>query len=136
MGPLSTDRWERARREMVSRWKLILEKVEARDEGGVLALANMMDEFCEVAVEERKAAAGDRKDPAVPVLKFPPEPDISGRCAFCRAFTEIGGCFGLLHSLNKAVLERRWPTARRVAEEHLERLEALRFSHSPADTVH
>jgi len=121
---------------MVSRWKLILDKVEERDEGGVLALANMMDEFCEVAVEERKAAAGDRKDPAVPVLKFPPEPDISGRCAFCRAFSEIGGCFGLLHALNKAVLERRWPAARRVAEEHLERLETLRFSRSPTDTVH
>jgi hypothetical protein len=83
-------------------------------------------------VNERRAVAGDRRDPAVPVLKFPPDADVSGRCAFCRAFMSRGGCFGPLHALNKAILNRQWTTARRVAEEHLELLLGLEFTRRTA----
>ena len=127
MAPLSAKQWEQAQQEMVKRWSLILQKIDAQDEGEVLALANMMDEFCEVAADERKAAAGDRHDPAVPVLKFPPDADVVGRCTFCRAFMSLGGCFGPLHDLNKAILDGRWAIARKVAEDQLQRLRTLRF---------
>lgn len=136
MGPPTTKQWDRALQEMVRRWRLILEKIDLHDEGAILALANMMDEFCEVAVMERRAASSDRDDPAVPVLKFPPDDAMRGRCVFCRAFVSLGGCFGPLHALNKAVLERRWAIARRVAEEHLDRLRTLDFSRQPGGTVH
>lgn len=129
-------RWEDARQEMLKRWRRILQKIDARDEGAVLALANMMDEFCEVAVEERKAAADSLDDPAVPVLKFPSDANLSGRCAFCRAFVSMGGCFGPLHALNKAVLDRSWIAARKVAEEHLQRLLALDFDLHQEETIH
>jgi hypothetical protein len=136
MKRLGEEEWEQARLEMLGRWQMIIRKIEAHDEGGVLALANMMDEFCEVAVEERRAASGDRNDPAVPVLKFPPDIDVGGRCAFCRAFAQMGGCFGPLHALNKAVLDGHWTAARRVAEQHLEVLQGLRFTHSGEEIVH
>ena len=127
--------WERARQGMVQRWRLILKKIDARDEAGTLALANMLDDFCVAATEARKAATSDRDDPAVPVLKFPPDSDLIGRCAFCRAFARSGGCFAPLHALNRAVLDRRWGVARLVAEEHLRSLLVLRFD-TPEETVH
>lgn len=136
MTSMSAERWERARQEMLERWRLILLRIERQDEGGVLTLANMMDEFCEVAVEERKAVTNDREDPAVPILKFPPTSDVSGRCTFCRAFSETGGCFGVLHALNKAVLDGSWIAARRVAQQQLERLQTLRFGAGSGQTVH
>ncbi len=119
------EQWERARVEMLDRWGKILDRIEAHDEGGVLALANVMDEFCEAAIDERQAAAGNKTDPAVPILKFPWGATISGRCVFCRGFSELGGCFGVLHELNRAVLSRQWRTARRLAEEYLDRLRAM-----------
>lgn len=129
-------RWEDARQEMLKRWRRILKGIDARDEGAVLALANMMDEFCEVALEERRAATGSQDDPAVPVLKFRSDANLGGRCSFCRAFVSMGGCFGPLHALNKAVLDRSWIAARKVAEQQLERLLALDFDPHQEETVH
>jgi hypothetical protein len=126
--------WERARQGMVERWRLILMKIDARDESGALALANMLDDFCAAAAEARKAATSDRDDSAVPVLKFPPDSDLVGRCAFCRAFAQSGGCFTPLHALNRALLDRRWGIARLVAEQHLRSLLGLRFD--TGGTVH
>lgn len=128
--------WERARQAMVQRWRLILKKIDAGDTAGTLALANMLDDFCIAAAEARKAATSDRDDPAVPVLKFPPDSDLVGRCAFCRAFARVGGCFAPLHALNRALLDRRWAVARLVAEQHLRSLLGLRFEGSPEETVH
>lgn len=137
MTPMTLKRWETARQQMIRRWEEIVRRIEARDEVAVLALANMLDEFCEVAAVERQAAADNRDDPAVPVLKFPPEAALSGRCAFCRAFVSLGGCFGPTHALNKAILDSRWDSARRVAGEQLERLRALSFEPSrPEETIH
>ena len=137
MTPMSLERWETARQQMVRRWEEIVRRIEARDELAVLALANMLDEFCAIAAVERQAAIGRRHEPAVPVLKFPADAALSGRCDFCRAFIRHGGCFGPTHALNKAMLDRRWNEARRVAAEHLERLRTLAFEPvPPPETVH
>jgi hypothetical protein len=137
MTPMNARRWETARQQMVRRWEEILRKIDERDEGAVLALANLLDEFCELAAMERQAAAGNRDDPAVPVLKFPPDAGLAGRCAFCRAFVSLGGCYGPTHAINRAILDRRWDSAREVAGEHLDRLRALTFDPQPwRDTVH
>jgi hypothetical protein len=136
MGNPDDQDWERARKLMVQRWSLILRKIDEQDGPGTLALANMLDDFCSLAAETRKAATSDRDDPAVPVLKFPPDADLLGRCAFCRVFAQSGGCFAPLHALNKAVLNRRWNAARVVAQDHLKSLLDLRFSPAPGNTVH
>ena len=137
MTPMTLKRWETARQQMVRRWEEIVRRIEVRDEGAVLALANMLDEFCEVAAEERQAAAGNRDDFAVPVLKFPPDTAVAGRCTFCRAFVTLGGCFGPTHALNKAILDQRWDRARQVAGEHLDRLRTLVFdARHDEETIH
>jgi hypothetical protein len=137
MTSMNLERWEAARQQMVRRWEEIVRRIDARDEGRVLALANLLDEFCELAAVERQAAAANRDDPAVPVLKFPPDDSLSGRCVFCRAFVSLGGCFGPTHALNKALLNRSWPDARRIASEQLDRLRALTFApEHPCETVH
>jgi hypothetical protein len=130
------DRWEAARLRMLERWRSIQTKIDARDAPAVLALANVMDEFCEEAVTERTRATGDRVDPAVPLLKFPSTAAIAGRCVFCRAFQQIGGCFGVLHTLNQAVLDHRWDEARRVAEIYYDRLLALDLGRPETPAVH
>jgi hypothetical protein len=137
MTQMTLERWETARLQMIRRWEEIVRRIDARDEGAALALANLLDEFCEVATLERQAAADNRNDPAVPVLKFPPDAALSGRCAFCRAFVSLGGCFGPTHALNKAILKGSWDGARQVAVEQLERLRALVFDPRPhEETVH
>jgi hypothetical protein len=137
MTPMTLKRWETARQQMIRRWEEIARRIDAGDAGRVVALANMLDEFCELAVIERQAAAGRRDDPAVPVLKFPPDASLNGRCAFCRAFISHGGCFGPTHALNKAMLDHRWDDARRVAADQLDRLRGLSFEPAPPpETVH
>lgn len=130
------ERWETARLRMLERWQGILKKIDQHDAPAVLALANVMDEFCEEAVTERARAAGDRLDPAVPLLKFPSTAAIAGRCVFCRGFAHLGGCFGLLHSLNQAVLDRRWDDARSAAEIYYDRLLAVELAPPGGGTVH
>jgi hypothetical protein len=74
---------------------------------------------------------------AVPVLKFAPAAALIGRCVFCRAFVTLGGCFGPTRALNKAMLDRRWDEARRVAAEQPERLRSLSFESLPGrETAH
>jgi hypothetical protein len=129
-------RWEAALQEMLKRWRLILEKIDGRDRGAVLVLANLLDEFCELAAAERKALVSNRDDPAIPVLKFSPDQDVTGRCAFCRAAQGLEVCFDSLHALNRAVLDGQWSAARRVAEERLARLQGLEFVRRPDQTSH
>lgn len=119
------DRWEKARREVVGRWRMIVERIDAHDEGGVLELANVMDEFCDEAIVQREAAAPPAAGPER-VFKTPAVSGLVGtRCLFCRGFSELGGCLGMLNEVNLAVLGGRWQEARRCAERYIARLESL-----------
>lgn len=127
------ERWETARQAVIERWRGILKKIDERDEGGVLALANIIDEFCEEAVSDRLDVLHGQAPPEVDVLKFSGSGLVAGtRCLFCRGFQEDGGCFGLLSNLNRQVLAGRWEEARHAAEVYIERLEALRLAGAPA----
>jgi hypothetical protein len=123
---LSRDRWVRARAMVTDRWRRVLERVEAHDEPGVLALANALDEFCEEAMLAREAASGGQRTGSGPVLKISTSGEpVGSRCLFCRGFIDSGGCFGMLDELNQAVLHGRWEDARRVGELYIERLQSL-----------
>jgi len=117
MGKVQGDRWNRARVEVMHRWKHIIERIEAHDEAGVMALANVMDEFCEEAIVDRHG-------------------EQATRCEFCKGFLETGGCHGVLIDLNRAVLAGRWSEARSLAEGYLRRLDELRFGDESETTVH
>jgi len=121
------ERWTRARHELLDRWRRIVERIDARDEGGTLYLANAMDEFCDEAIRTREAGGPAPARPAGPGTAAA-APDAGTRCLFCRGFIEEGGCFGLLQEINRAVLSRQWDTARCLAEGYIDRLKAMELS--------
>jgi hypothetical protein len=123
------NRWNVARSEVVARWRRVLERVEARDEGGTLALSTEMDEFCDESIAERAGAArpGGVGRTAGPAVGAPPG-ETAPMCHFCRGFIQHGGCAGLTQEFNRAVLDGDWDEARSLAEGYISRLEQMDFS--------
>jgi hypothetical protein len=107
-----TKGWETARRQVLTRWRDILERIRNQDEGGALELINTMDEFCDEADRSRESV----------------QEGAGSRCVFCRSFIEHGGCFGLLGEINRAVLHGKWKVAHGLATTNIKRLEAADFS--------
>ena len=119
-------RWHKARRRLVGRWRRILERIDARDEGGVPELSNVMDEFCDEANALRAETDQGGAAALQGAHKAPGAAGLAGtRCLFCRGFTELGGCLGLLGEVNQAVLRGRWEAAHRLAEGYIVRLESM-----------
>lgn len=132
-----TNNWEAARKKVIVRWREILQRIEARDEGGVLGLANVIDEFCEEAMAVRQEALKGQAPPDTDLPKCSPAiRPVGTRCLFCRGFQEAGGCFGVLGSLDKLVLDGKWDDAREVAEEYITRLETMEFADFPEPHIH
>jgi hypothetical protein len=123
--PERGNRWEKARVELIARWRKVLERIEARDEGGTLELIDVMDEFCDQAIADRGRGGPPRV--ADPQAIAPGSTEFAGRCLFCRGFADAGGCFGIVELLNRAVLAGRWEAARTLAAEYLDRLRTVRF---------
>jgi hypothetical protein len=100
---------ETARSGVIRRWEAALHRIEDHDEGGTLAIANSMDEFCEAAARARALVTGV---------------DYSGelRCRYCPVFANPGDCLGFIGGLNHAVLNSLWDDARRLVEDHLKEL--------------
>ncbi len=123
------DRWNAARSEVVARWRQVLERIEARDEGGTLALTTEMDEFCDEAIAERTKtdlAAGDAQQP--PPSGQAAENQPTQMCHFCRGFIQYGGCAGITRDINHAVLSGEWDQARARAEGWIGRLQEMDLS--------
>lgn len=122
-------RWEQARRKVIARWREIVNRIEARDEGGVLGLANVIDEFCEEAIATRLAVLHGQAPDEIDLVKFPAAAGRLGtRCVFCEGFQQEGGCFGMLAALNNMVTAGRWESARQIAETYISRLESMSFA--------
>ena len=126
------DRWEQARMRVIARWQEIVHLIDSRDEGGVLGLANVMDEFCEEANSTRLAVLHGQAPAETDLLKFSgSDESIGTRCLFCRGFQEAGGCFGMLGSLNSLVMKGKWDDAKKVAESYIKRVESMYFVDIP-----
>lgn len=121
--------WDFARVELIRRWQEVVAQIEARDEGGVLALTQEMDEFCDLALVGRDEASATAS-----LRETAPAPGET-RCLFCRGFLEAGGCLGVLQALNHAVLAGLWEDARVIAERYVLHLRSLQFAEVVA-TVH
>jgi len=130
------ERWEKARLAVIDRWRQIIERIEAQDEGGVLRLSNVMDEFCQEAIAAREAltpgesriGAGAVKDDGVASLEV--------RCVFCRGFADGGGCLSMLDEFNRAVMNRRWTRAKELAEDYIGTMRRLDLTHPAGPTIH
>jgi hypothetical protein len=124
-------RWGKARNEVVDRWRSIVDRIEARDEGGVLTLSGVMDEFCDEAATDTILSIGEPlpKDASSTLSHLPPVSKVGdqllGRCLFCRGYEELGGCQGVTDELNRAVQSGRWDYARKVAQDYIDRLMSL-----------
>jgi hypothetical protein len=130
-------RWELARKRVIVRWQEILKRIDAQDEGGVLGLANVMDEFCEEAIATRLSVLHGLAPPVTETTKLPSAmASIGTRCLFCRGFEESGGCFGMLAELNRLVMARQWEDARQVAETYVARLRSMTLPDQPEPLVH
>jgi len=121
MNPNSGTLWDQARVELIRRWQDVLAQIEARDEGGVMALTQEMDEFCDLAMAGRTEARAELQRETAPA---PGET----RCLFCRGFMDAGGCLGALQALNHAVLAGLWEDARDIAERYVHRLQGMQFA--------
>lgn len=131
MNDLKRDRWRAARSEVVARWQQVLDRIEAHDEGGTLALTTEMDEFCDEAIAERSdttVPAGDAEK--LPLADRGPAGQTEPMCHFCRGFIQYGGCAGLTQEFNRAVLGGDWDKARTLAEGYIDRLQEMDFSAS------
>jgi hypothetical protein len=125
------ERWNTARSEVVARWRQVLERIEARDEGGTLVLTTEMDEFCDEAIAERTKTdlpAGGAQKPPPSGQAAPGQPE--QMCHFCRGFIQYGGCAGLTQEFNRAILSGDWDKARALAEGYIGRLQGMEFSAS------
>ena len=125
MSPNSGTQWDQARVELIRRWQDVLAQIEARDEGGVMALTQEMDEFCDLAMAGREQARATLQREAKPAVG-------ETRCLFCRGFMDAGGCLGALQALNHAVLAGLWEDARDIAERYVHRLQAMQFAEAAA----
>jgi hypothetical protein len=103
--------WESARRQILARLQEVGRLIECEDEGGVLALINQKDEFCDTA-EDRKAVA--------PMVRRG-----DSACDFCEGFLQSGGCVGMLARINHAVMAGDWAEAGRVNEEYVRWVQGL-----------
>jgi hypothetical protein len=134
MGEIERGRWEQARLDVLQRWRRILSRIEVFDEPGTLELANVMDELCEEAIFSREASPRGRPGEMGPHLKLPTAGAPRGsRCLYCRAFAQMGGCFGMLEEFNQAILKKRWGRARDVAESYIRLLEGMRLGAGSKD---
>jgi hypothetical protein len=128
MTDLNRDHWTAARTRVVARWRQVVERIGARDEGGTLSLTNEMDEFCDEAATVRRdlTAAGAGVAPATGDGRLQGANVM--RCQFCIGFTRYGGCFGILQNINHAVLGGDWEKACTLAVGYIDKLEAMDFS--------
>jgi hypothetical protein len=130
-------RWEQARKLVIARWREILKRIEAQDEGGVLGLANVIDEFCEEAISTRLAVLHGQAPGEINLLKYPGSAGLIGtRCVFCQPFQQHGGCFGMLASLNSKVMAGHWDDARQIAEKFIAKVESMYLVDIPEPHVH
>ena len=135
MADTERDRWEHARLELISRWREIVRRIDGHDEGGVLELANVMDEFCEEAILDREASQAPSGSREGAPLKKPVSASTEVRCRFCRGFTETGGCLSLLESLNGSVLEGEWAKARHLATGYIELLQTMNLAQPSGEAI-
>jgi hypothetical protein len=122
-----SNRWETARTELTRRWQAILGKIDEKDEGGILQLSSVMDEFCDEADQSLHEPGHEGQVPGLDHRLSPPggSHPVGERCLFCRGFMELGGCYGTLDLLNKAVFDRKWDEARRIATDYVAKLRSL-----------
>ena len=98
--------WGEARDRTLEQWRGLQGSFEDRDEVELLAEINAICELCEVAKEK---AAGRW-----------------GRCDYCAAQRQFGGCAGISLQMSERVVERDWDGLRQLIGQFVANLETMK----------
>jgi hypothetical protein len=102
--------WKNAQEEVLARLAEARKLIEARDEGGVIAIVNQQDAFCDAAKERQPREMAQ-------VLEK--------QCHYCQGFLQSGGCMGRLNEIDRAVMHGEWDEARRLLDEYVGWIKSL-----------
>ena len=97
--------WEQARRETLDHWLRVRESIGDADSAQLLQDINVTNDLCEEASQE---AAGQW-----------------GRCDYCLASQQFGGCAGISLRMSEAAVENRWTDLRHLVDGFIENLKNL-----------
>ena len=103
------EHWKEARVGILERLAEARRLIDARDEGGVMAIIQEQDAFC----GEAKNRMSDK--PAASET----------RCQYCEGFIQGGGCLGRLERIDRSILGGDWEEARRLVDEYKSWVESL-----------
>jgi len=98
------ENWGEAQKAVLDRLAKVRKLVESQDEGGVMALLNQQDAFCDAAQLRRASDGASSQEP---------------KCSFCEGSLQSDGCLDRLGSINQAVLDGRWDKAGVLVDEYV-----------------
>ena len=108
----NAERWREARLSVIAHWRQVLERVGAREERAVLAMASCREGCCSLVLHDLSGKAAS----AAPAELA---------CRSCPIYDATGGCLGFVGALNHKVLNGQWEEAARLVDEHIRGLTRL-----------
>ena len=97
--------WEQARQKTLEHWFRVRESIGSTDTVQLLQEINTVNELCGQA---KRVAAGRW-----------------GRCDYCLASQQFGGCAGISLRMSECAVEYRWKELRRLVDEFIANLKKL-----------
>lgn len=97
--------WNEAKENTVKMWRGIRDAVGKAEPLDLLVEINAITDLCEMA---RAEARGEW-----------------GRCRFCPAYQQFGGCQEVSARLSELVVDENWDELRRLTEQFIEQLKAV-----------
>lgn len=97
--------WRQARDKTLERWRGLRESIGQADEVDLLVEINVIGDLC-------RKARDVAEDPV-------------GRCEYCLAYQQFGGCHGANLEMSERVVEHDWEGLRLLVDRFIDQLEAI-----------
>jgi len=97
--------WRTARDNTLSYWRKLRTSIHATDEVELLRQINAVNDLCEKAQEESDGQ--------------------TGRCSYCLAYQQFGGCYGVALQMSECVVDRRFDDLEELVDRFIAQLEAV-----------
>ena len=107
--------WEQARQKTLDHWINVRDAIGKADPVELLQEINLTNELC----SEAKRVAHGRW----------------GRCDYCLASQQFGGCAGISLKMSECVVEYRWTELRHLVDRFIENLKNLEIPEASKQTA-
>jgi hypothetical protein len=97
--------WQEAKESTIRFWKGLRDSIDSLGQVDLLREINAVNELCEKAKQESRGEWG--------------------RCGFCIAYTQFGGCTGISMRMSECVVDGDRQELRRLVDQFIGQLEAL-----------